>query len=251
MIAEGNNDAYLLVVLDGTAVMSQLGREVTLSEGEAILISGNDTGFFLKPQPSRRLGFSVPHAVLRALVPDPDDAMMRLIPRHSEALRLLKNYVAVLDENQHDLARPALRLSIVSHFHDLIARIMGEVIGDDAPVDAGGVQAARLYGIKEDIAGNITQRDLTLDAVAARHNISPRYVRRLLETEGTTFTELVLRARLLRGYRLLSDPRNADRSLSDIALAVGFGDLTYFNRSFRRYFGCMPSEARDGAIREP
>ena len=35
MIAEGNNDAYLLVVLDGTAVMSQLGREVTLREGEA------------------------------------------------------------------------------------------------------------------------------------------------------------------------------------------------------------------------
>jgi AraC-like DNA-binding protein len=252
LIGEGNNnDACLVVVLDGTAVVSQLGREVTLGGGDAVLISGDDTGVLLQPRPWRRLGFAVPHAVLKALVPNVGDAMMRPIPRHSEALCLLKNYVAVLEESHQELARPAHRPSLVSHFHDLIARVMGDVLGDDAAVETGGVQAARLYGIKEDIAENVAQRDLTLNAVAARHNVSPRYVRKLLEAEGTTFTELVLRQRLLHGYRLLSDPRNAGRSVSDIAFAVGFGDLSYFNRSFRRYFGCMPSEARDGVMPEP
>jgi AraC-like DNA-binding protein len=166
-------------------------------------------------------------------------------------LRLLTNYVGVIEEKHHELARPALRHSLVSHFHDLMACIIGDINGHDTPVAAAGVQAARLHAIKEDIAANIAQHDLTLNAVAARHNISPRYVRKLLETEGTTFTDLVLHARLLRGYRLLTDPRNAGRSVSDIAFTVGFGDLSYFNRSFRRCFGCTPSEARDAATGEP
>jgi AraC-like DNA-binding protein len=251
LIADGNTDVALLIALDDTIVASQLGREVALREGEAVFFSSDDTGFVLRPRPARNMSLAVPHAVLQALVPNLNDALMRPIPTHSEALRLLKNYVGVIEQNQHELARPELRQSLVSHFHDLMACIIGDVSGHDTPDATGGVQAARLHAIKEDIATNFAQRDLTLNAVAARHNISPRYVRKLLEAEDTSFTELVLRQRLLRGYRLLTDPRNAGRSVSDIAFAVGFGDLSYFNRSFRRCFGCTPSEARDAATGEP
>jgi len=36
----------------------------------------------------------------------------------------------------------------------------------------------------------------------------------------------------------------AVRGVPDIAYDVGFGDLSYFNRSFRRRFGRTPSEVR-------
>jgi AraC-like DNA-binding protein len=43
---------------------------------------------------------------------------------------------------------------------------------------------------------------------------------------------------------MLRDLRHADRTISTIAFNVGFNDLSYFNRTFRRRFGMTPSEAR-------
>jgi AraC-like DNA-binding protein len=55
---------------------------------------------------------------------------------------------------------------------------------------------------------------------------------------------------LSRVHRLLTDPSHADRKISAIAFNVGFGDLSYFNRAFRRRYGVAPSELR-AAARSP
>jgi AraC-like DNA-binding protein len=72
-------------------------------------------------------------------------------------------------------------------------------------------------------------------------------VRKLFEEEGTTFTEFVLESRLAQALQMLSDPRLAGRTISSIAFSLGFGDLSYFNRTFRRRFGAAPSEMRTKA----
>jgi len=46
---------------------------------------------------------------------------------------------------------------------------------------------------------------------------------------------------------MLSDPRLADRSIRSLAFDVGFGDLSYFNRAFRRRYDATPSEVRQSA----
>jgi len=43
---------------------------------------------------------------------------------------------------------------------------------------------------------------------------------------------------------VLSDPRLADRWVGVIALDAGFGDLSYFNRDFRRTYGLTPSDVK-------
>jgi AraC-like DNA-binding protein len=48
---------------------------------------------------------------------------------------------------------------------------------------------------------------------------------------------------------MLTDPRRLHLAIIDIALAVGFGDVSYFNRVFRRRFGDTPSGVRAAAIR--
>ena len=54
----------------------------------------------------------------------------------------------------------------------------------------------------------------------------------------------MLAQRLARTQRMLIDPRLAGRAITAIAFDAGFGDLSHFNRTFRRRFGMTPSEVR-------
>jgi AraC-like DNA-binding protein len=69
----------------------------------------------------------------------------------------------------------------------------------------------------------------------------------LFESEGTTFTKYVLEQRLTRAHRMLADPGFCHRTISAIAFEVGFENLSYFNRVFRRTFSATPSDIRAAA----
>ena len=45
---------------------------------------------------------------------------------------------------------------------------------------------------------------------------------------------------------MLADPRNDRMRVGDIALNCGFNEVSYFNRRFRRRFGCSPMRYRAG-----
>lgn len=104
-----------------------------------------------------------------------------------------------------------------------------------------GLPAARLRAIKQDIANNLARPGLSVAALADQHSCTPRSVQRLFETAGTTFTEYVLDQRLMQAYRVLNDPRRNGSKICAIAYDCGFGDVSYFNRMFRRRFGAAPS----------
>jgi AraC-like DNA-binding protein len=172
-----------------------------------------------------------------------DDRAIRQIEPGSRALRLLAGYVDLL-RLQGPAADPLMAGQVASHLTDLVALALGAT-GDSAEVARGrGLRAARLSAIKADIVANLAGPDLAIAAVAARHGVTPRYVGMLFESEGSSFTDFVLEQRLYRAHRMIADPRHADRMISAIAFASGFGDLSYFNRTFRRRFGVTPSEVR-------
>jgi AraC-like DNA-binding protein len=97
------------------------------------------------------------------------------------------------------------------------------------------------------VNGHLTDSSLTIAAVAARHGITPRYLHKLFEDEAMTYSRFVLDRRLALAYRRLRHPRFADRTVSSIAYDTGFGDLSYFNRTFRRRYSITPSDARQQA----
>jgi AraC-like DNA-binding protein len=224
----------------------QFGRTIEMGRGQAIVMTGAEPAFLRVPKLGRYINLRVPVRCLSPLIADLNAAYGRPIPAESPALQLLTRYVGILQE-AGTFAVPELRRRAVVHIHDLIALAIGATRDAAETAKNRGARAARLRAIKEDIAAWLDQPDLSVATIAVHHRIKPRWIQRLFESEGTTFTEYVLVQRLARAHRLLTDPLQRNQKICTMALDIGFGDLSYFNRAFRRRYGMTPSELRAAA----
>ena len=241
-----HDDVVMIAGLTSGYEVRHLGRTIHMRHGEAIILTGAEPASFGGPAQSSVSLLRVPARFLSPLVADLQGAYGRTICAADPALSLMVRYIGLLDETD-GFATSMLRRHAVAHVHDLMALALGATRDAAEIAKCRGARAARLRVIKDDIANNIGQTNLSLAALAARHRVNPRYLQRLFESEGMKFTDFVLAQRLAFVHRLLSDPRRSGLKISTIAFDAGFGDLSYFNRTFRRHYGKSPSELRAAA----
>jgi AraC-like DNA-binding protein len=90
-----------------------------------------------------------------------------------------------------------------------------------------------------------SESDIDLDHAAGQAGISPFHFLRLFSgVLGVTPHQYLVRSRLRHAARLLADE---ERSITDIAFDVGFGDLSNFVRTFHRAAGVPPLKFRQAS----
>jgi AraC-like DNA-binding protein len=243
-----NDDLVLVIMEGGLGTARQLGREETIGNGQAILTRNDEVGSFSGHSRTQLINLRFERKRLSPQLADADP-IIRPLSANNPALRLLTSYLHLVT-GELGRSQPALQRATADHIHDLVALALGAT-RDAAEIAKGrGLRLARLHAIKADTVANVTSRWLSIDALAARHGVSPRYVRSLFQSEETTFTDFVLSQRLARAHALLIDPTHRDRQIGTIAFEAGFGDLSYFNHRFRRRYGATPSDIRAAARRD-
>jgi AraC-like DNA-binding protein len=181
---------------------------------------------------------------LIAISPKAEDLLFRPLRVASEINSMIGRYATLASE-----AAPRLdahgRFLMGQHLVDLCGLALGARADDAELARQRGEASARLALMQADILSSMGRSDLNIGMIAFRYGLSPRQAQRLFEQSGTTFTEYLLEHRLLAARKLLLDPDNCWRKISDIAQSAGFADLSYFNRAFRRRFGITPSDMRE------
>jgi AraC-like DNA-binding protein len=85
--------------------------------------------------------------------------------------------------------------------------------------------------------------ELDMASVTARIGADREKINEILKTElGMTFTGYVNQLRLTEAARLLTD--RAGMPIADIAFAVGYANVSYFNKLFKEEYGCTPGAFR-------
>jgi AraC-like DNA-binding protein len=237
MLADGEDDICLIVKAGGGLSIRQRQHETVARDGDGVLLVYREAAS-LQFQAMSYTAIRVPYAALSPFIRNVGAAAGRCIPRESAALQVLRSYLTHLPDTITD---PRLSGLVTTHAYDLMALALGAG-GDTAELARErGLKAARMQAITVALTRD---SGLTLDAVARAQGVSPRYVQMLFEEAGTTFTDFLLECRLEQARNMLRSPRYREWTITGIALETGFGDISYFNRRFKRRYGMTPSDMR-------
>jgi AraC-like DNA-binding protein len=239
-----SDDVSFMVGVTSRWTASQLGRSTDLRPGDGVLMSNGDLGAITLSNDCRYATFCVPRSAIEPLVPDIGAAFARRVPASNPALRMLVAYLE-LARSEHVVSTPELAAAYTTHLCDVLALAVGATRDAAELATSRGASAARLQAMKDDIAKTLNRPDLSVHSIAAQHKVSVRYVQKLFEESGCTFTRFLMEQRLSAAYAACAAPSNVP--INTIAYDHGFSDLSYFNRMFRRRYGCKPSDIRNAA----
>jgi AraC-like DNA-binding protein len=221
----------------------RVGGEARAGPGEAILSSLHEVAVLSAPDPFAGASLRLDRTMARSVIPGFEARLNMRIPLDPGASALLRSYLKGLASTAGGLTQSAAALADM-HLRELLGHLF-DPVGELARAEPyGGIKAARLRAVINDIAAHSADPRLNPAGVGRRLGLSERYVQQLLEGAGLSFTTYVRELRLKRARQLLRDPLTRSWSIVDIAAAAGFNDLSHFNRVFRSSFGETPSDAR-------
>jgi AraC-like DNA-binding protein len=248
-IARGSRD-YVYLYKQRAEAWFNFDYQMSFMTGPGALVFGDADRPFTT-EPSERCGFhhwvlKMPRAAFEPLLARPHDISTRVVSASSGIGALLSSYFdALLAEAQH--LTPADQSAALQALTTLTAAAYGRLTptSDAREIIAErGLKAARQRAVLAEIAWRFHDPGLDVDGVAARLGLSRRVVQRLLEETGKSFTEHLTERRLERARAMLADLECSHLKVIEICLAAGFGDVSHFNRLFRRRFGEAPSDIR-------
>lgn len=163
----------------------------------------------------------------------------------SPAPEIARHMIAIRDTFYTDRRLNDMRMQL-SLYHLLLA-LYDYRIENSQSENADG-QTLRLHTIQTVtkaccyIAENC-ERDLSLDEVAAHVGISKFHFSRCFkEYAQTSFSDYLAMQRIQKAILLFENP---EISIAEAAFQAGFGSIASFNRSFKKYKGCTPSDYRN------
>lgn len=103
----------------------------------------------------------------------------------------------------------------------------------------GGMEPEPVARAREYISRHFLEEDLSLPKIAGAVGVSPNYLSHVYRKHTTlSVTESINRLRIEHALEMLNE---GGRRVSEVARSCGFGSLSQFNRSFRRYVGSSPT----------
>jgi AraC-like DNA-binding protein len=244
LLSDSCDDFVLFGATSGSVLVARQGRAIELQQSQMWLTDLTVEGAVAFNDDNQFATIRIPRRELLSVCPDAESRLAEPLVASPGISDVIARYFVLVAESATSLD-PLGQQMTARHMVDLVALLLRTNRDKTQLAVQQGYSAVRLRLIQIEVLDRLHDTSLTVASVAQSVGLSPKQVQRLFESSGTTFTEFVLEQRLLSVRRLLSTPSGRHDKIGTVAYSVGFGDLSYFNRSFRGRFGMTPSEWRD------
>jgi acetamidase/formamidase/AraC-like DNA-binding protein len=235
----------LLPIEDGVTLRTQAGHQI-ISTGQLLLLPRKADWSVAFQRDMRAVVLSVTSDAFHGRkVGKPGLDEVRVLPPVGFT-EVFSRTLETAARNLETLSDPEWA-AVAQGLADLLPTFMRQIA---TSTEAGGTatQAAILHRLCQTIERKLDDPDLTPARVAEAEGISERYLQKLFEGSGTSFTHYLRERRLQRTSAELSSPAESHHSISEIAYRNGFNDSAHFSRVFRHRFGLSPREFRQQEI---
>jgi AraC-like DNA-binding protein len=231
------------VLLNGHYSLRQNGRTSLVNHGDGMLIHTQMPFLAISPVAIASRSVVLPEMMLKACVGNIDRLAGKALSAEMGELRLLAAYLRSMDpfggSGDH-----ALKAMVGRHAAELVLAAVARSLRLDDPTEGRGVKAARLAEVKRLIEKDLGQPTLNAVRVARQIGVTERYVQKLIEETGTTFSGYVMEKRLQKAREILAEDRFPQLSVREIGWSLGFSEASHFTRVFRQRFGETPTSVR-------
>jgi len=133
-----------------------------------------------------------------------------------------------------------------SHLLPVVGGLVAMMLGRKprAPAPVSELAAQRSAEVMDYLRRNFSNPALDPQTLADDLSISVRYAHKLMRMTGRSFRETLTELRLEAARQAFADRDAPRQTIADIAISVGFNDLSQFNRHFRTAYGMTPRAAR-------
>jgi AraC-like DNA-binding protein len=244
LLSDASDDFILFNAIAGSILVVRESRAVELHQSDMWLTDLTAEGAVAFNDNNQFWTLRIPRRELLDICPDAESQLATPLKAGSGIRDIITRYLAMSAESAPSLDPMGQQLT-ARHMVDLVALLLRSGRDETQLAVQRGYSEARLRLVQAEVMERLHEGSLTIASIAQSVGLSPKQVQRLFERTGMTFAEFVLEQRLLSARRLLSGPGGRHGKIGSVAYSVGFGDLSYFNRSFRGRFGMTPSEWRD------
>ncbi|ELB89313.1 helix-turn-helix domain-containing protein (plasmid) [Rhodococcus opacus] len=233
----------------GYCVLTQDDREAALTPGDFSIYDTRRPYQVCFERDFAQLVVMFPHELIH-LRPDALDEMTaRRVSGRRGIGGLVSKFLVGMAEQLRGVEELTANQHLSNGVLNLLAAALSEQLGCESNVPPETHRAALILQIKAFVDARLYDPELSSHLIARAHNISPRYLQKMFEGEGTTVTEWIRRRRLENCRRDLVDPRLSTTPIATIAAQWGLLDSSYFSKLFKTTYGMPPREFRSQAER--
>lgn len=242
-----SDDLFLCRQINGALVLEQEARDVRLRAGDMALVDPTlpYSGSFSSG--SNLLVVKLPRRALAARVGRSREMLARAMKPEDAETSLASSFLGMLPAHLGKMSRTAEKIAMDQTL-DLIALSLAGMMQSCRP-RVSSARSTVSIAVRAAVESKLHDRNLTAATVAAAAGVSVRYANAVLAEENSSVARLIQERRLARCRSAFDDPLQSHRSVSEIAYAWGFSDMTHFGRCFRKAYGSSPREYRSRAVR--